>query len=40
MEVVKELLNRNANIEAKSIGRWTPLMCGIFLNELFIFNPL
>ena len=29
---------QNANIEAKDIDGWTPLMCGIFLNELFIFN--
>ena len=37
-EIVKELLNRNANIEAKDKDGHTPLICGIFLNELFIFN--
>ena len=38
IEIVKELLNKNANIEAKSNTGYTPLMFGIFLNELFIFN--
>ena len=37
-EIVKELLNKNANIEAKDQDGWTPLMWGIFLNELFICN--
>ena len=37
-EVVKELLRNNANIEATDKNGFTPLFCGIFLNELFIFN--
>ena len=35
---VKELLNKNANIEAKDEDGNTPLIWGMFLNELFIFN--
>ena len=38
IEIVKELLNRNANIEAEDKDGWTSLMWGIFLNELFICN--
>jgi ankyrin repeat protein len=32
--VVKELLNRGANIEEKNNDGWTPLICGIFLELL------
>ena len=37
IEIVKELLTRNANIEAKDENGWTPLMIGILLNGFFIF---
>jgi ankyrin repeat protein len=32
-EVVKELLNRGANIEEKDNNGWTPLIWGVFLNS-------
>jgi ankyrin repeat protein len=32
LEVVKELLNRNANIEEKDVVGDTPLICGKFFN--------
>jgi hypothetical protein len=32
IEVVKELLNRNANIEAKNNAKETPLFLGLFFN--------
>ena len=38
LEVVKELLRNKANIEATSEYGSTPLIYGIFLNELFISN--
>ena len=37
IEIVKELLSRNANIEAKNRYGCTPLMIGILLNGFFIF---
>ena len=37
IEIVKELLSRNANKEAKDENGWTPLMIGILLNGFFIF---
>ena len=36
IEVVKELLNKNANIEAKDEDGSTPLIFGRFLNEFVI----
>jgi ankyrin repeat protein len=38
IELVKELLNQNANIEAKDKDRSTPLICGLILNYFFNFN--
>ena len=40
IEIVRELLNKNANVEAKDDLGFTPLMLGLFLNEKFIFNSL
>jgi ankyrin repeat protein len=36
--VVKVLLTKNANIEAKTnMGKWTPLICGkVYLLELYL----
>ena len=39
-EVVKELLNQNANIEAKNKDGDTPLIRGIFLNYFIDLNCL
>jgi ankyrin repeat protein len=36
--VVKELLDRGANIEEKDNDGWTPLIIGIFLNNSIILN--
>jgi hypothetical protein len=36
--VVKELLDKGANIEEKNNVGWTPLICGIFLNYSIILN--
>jgi ankyrin repeat protein len=36
--VVKELLDRGANIEEKDTFGRTPLICGIFLNNSIILN--
>jgi ankyrin repeat protein len=38
IEVVKELLNRGANIEEKDNDGYTPLIWGIFLNYSIILN--
>ena len=38
LEVVKELLKNKANIEATHNTGCTPLVCGIFLNELLFSN--
>ena len=38
IEVVKELLNRNANIEAKDKDGRTPLILGLCLNYLLNLN--
>jgi hypothetical protein len=37
IELVKVLLTKNANIEAKTnLGQWTPLICGkVYLLELY-----
>ena len=37
-EVIKELLRNKAKIEAIDHNGCTPLLCGNFLNELFIFK--
>ena len=37
LEVVKELLRKKANIEAVDSDGYTPLIWGIFLNELFTY---
>ena len=39
-EVVKELLNQNADIEAKDIDGSTPLFEGIFVNYIIDLNCL
>jgi ankyrin repeat protein len=36
--VVKELLDRGANIKQKDNIGWTPLIWGIFLNNSIILN--
>jgi hypothetical protein len=38
VEVVKELINHNADIEAKTNDTFTPLILGLFLDFLFIFE--
>ncbi len=38
IEVVKELLDRGANIKQKDNIGWTPLIWGIFLNNSIILN--
>jgi ankyrin repeat protein len=37
-EIVKELLNRNAIIEAKDVDEWTPLIWGLFSWSFFNFT--